>query len=79
MAKKWFGVLIFDYKNILTCYRVIPAQVAQFSKKSPGDHHRFWRNLMCAFMFKKIARKISVQNSKWFLRKVRLKAWGVYM
>ena len=34
-------------------------------------------SVMCAFMFKKIARKISVQNSKRFLRKVRLKAWGV--
>ena len=34
-------------------------------------------SLMCAFMFKKIARKISVQNSKRFWRKVRLKAKGI--
>ena len=31
---------------------------------------------MWAFMLKKIARKNSVPNSKGFLRKVRLKAWG---
>ena len=63
--KKIFGELIFDNKNILTCYRVIPAQVTQFSKKSPGDHLRFDEtSLMCAFMFRKIVRKNSVQNSK---------------
>ena len=43
-TKKMIWGLIFDNKNILTCYRVIPAQVTQFSKKSPGDHLRFGRN-----------------------------------